>query len=181
MFALLRHIGNLRIWLREAGIIRDANTIVEEGPVLGAKIPNLKDILSSEFASEKVLDHTGVLLLIFVPPGMWESDSLIPAIKIFEQENVDKFQILLISIMPAVEMQFDLVREQGIRAPIALQQGWKIADTCNILTAPYALIVDRDYIVQAKMPVANEQGLKYLVDAYERRLASMGGNPNGQT
>ena len=102
-------------------------------------------------------------LLVFVPAGFFGCDELLPALQVIEERHGDTLQILIVSFEPAVEAQFEVARRVGIRAPVLTQHGWRVAEACNILTAPYALIVDQEHIARAKLPVGEIQGLEEVI------------------
>lgn len=169
LVALLRHIGNLRLWLRQAGVIRDIEP-VEEGPLLGTALPELRNALQSAIEPGFELDDHKAKLLLFVPAGFFGCDDLIPAIRDFEVQHANTFQTVIISFTPAVAEQFEVARRQGIQAPIVMRDGWKVSDICRVLTAPYALVADHGNVVRAKLPVGDLQGLKNVIQMYWRNV-----------
>ncbi len=169
LLAVLRHVGSLRLALKGAGLL-GAATRTEEGPAIGVAVPEIREVLRSQVSPPVELADGKATMLLFVPAGMYGCDDLLPAIRDFEQEHPNQFQTVLVSLTPALPEQFEVVRKYGIRAPIVHEDGWRVAAVSRVDTAPYALIVDRDNLVHAKLPVSNKQGLKDLVQAYQGNL-----------
>ncbi|MEW6716248.1 MAG: hypothetical protein AB1345_01905 [Chloroflexota bacterium] len=175
LLALIRHIGNLRLWLRQAGVIRDMG-VAEEGVSVGTTVENLTDLVQSKSNLSLHEDHRAKMLL-FVPAGFFGCDELLPSLKEFEEQYGDILQLIIVSFEPAVEDQFEVVKRMGIRAPIITEHGWKIAQVCQVVSAPYAMIVDWQNVVRSKLPVGDAQGLEELVQVYYRGVNSF--NPAG--
>ncbi|GEM_PF-3977197 len=165
LIALVRHIGNLRLWLRQAGVLRDP-AAMEEGVPVGTRLEPLAEFLQDR--SELSLNHHKAKLLLFVPAGFFGCDDLIPALQKFERQYGEAFQPIIISFEPAVEEQFEVIRRKGIQAPVITEQGWRVAQICEIMTAPYALITDESYEVRAKLPVSDFRGLEELVSTFRQ-------------
>jgi len=122
LVALLRHIRNLRLWLREAGVIREPVSY-EEGPPIGTKIERLREVLYLDGTSSMKDDDERAKLLVFVPAGFFGCDELLPALQEIEKRHSDTLQVVIVSFEPAVEEQFDVVRRLGIQAPILTKHG----------------------------------------------------------
>lgn len=172
LVALLRHIGNLRLWLREAGVIREP-VLYEEGPPIGTKLEKLSEILKLDGNSYFEDGVEKAKLLVFVPAGFFGCDELLPALKEVEELYGNTLQVVLVSFEPAVDEQFDVARLKGIQAPIFTKYGWKVGQVCNILTAPYALIVDHENVARAKLPVGNFEGLEKVIHTYQSNIDSI--------
>ena len=113
-------------------------------------------------------NHTAKLL-VFVPAGFFGCDELLPALQEIEETYSDIMQMLIVSFEPAVDGQFEVARQLGIHAVVLAKYGWKVAQVCNILTAPYALIVDHEHVARAKLPVSEIQGLQKLIHTYQAK------------
>jgi hypothetical protein len=132
LLAFIRHIGNLRLWLRQAGVIRDLQP-VEEGPPIGKSITGLDDVLRESLAGTIELDSQKAKALIFVPAGFFGCDDLLLALKEFEHEHSETFQVIIVSFMPGVAGQFEVARKLGVQVPIITENGWKLASLCPSL------------------------------------------------
>jgi len=168
LVALLRHIGNLRLWLREAGVLQDS-VAYEEGPPIGEKLEKLSEVLKFDGreSSFKLHDQKGKLL-IFVPAGFFGCDDLIDAIKRFDEKYADDYQTLIVSFTPAEPEQFEVALQRGINTPILTEYGWQVAELCNVVTAPYAIMLDPYYVVYAKLTVSHTNRLDELIEMYRK-------------
>ncbi len=169
VLALLRHIGNLRLWLRQAGVIRDVAS-TEDGPPLGAEVTEFYEVLHNIVEPPVELENHKAKMLVFVPTGFFGCDDLIPAIRDFEGEYFNDFQTILVSFEPGVEEQFEVARRQGVKAPIVLKHSWEVSRVFHVMTAPYAVMVDGDNVARAKMPVSNWDGLQSLLESYQQSM-----------
>lgn len=161
LIALVRHIGNLRLWLRQAGMIQDLNP-VEEGIPIGSVIPQIVNILEFQVEPSILWDKHKASMLFFIPAGFLGSEHLIPIICEFEETYNQTIQVILISFTPASSEQFMLARQHGIKSPIILEKAWRVLDICNIFTAPFALLLDVEQVVRAKAPISNAHEIEEM-------------------
>ncbi|GAB4580115.1 MAG: hypothetical protein Fur0022_28540 [Anaerolineales bacterium] len=164
LVALLRHIGNLRLWLQDAGILQKTN-INEEGLPIGEFIPDIRDILMTEVEPKIDINRNLPLLLIFVAPGLFGADKLITAIKQME-DQLAKYQVVFISMEPSVDEHFDFIRKTGIKSPVVLQHGWQIAAKCRVRSAPYAVTFDPIGVLQSKGGVSDQFSIQHLLEKH---------------
>jgi hypothetical protein len=169
LLALLRHIGNLRLWLKQAGIIGDV-VRMEDGPEIGTNLGRLSEVLTTETESSINLSDPKAKMLVFVPAGFFGCDNLIPALREFENLQGEFLRLIIVSIEPSVAKQFDVARQHGIKAPILTDHGWQIAEVCSVTTEPYALMLDQGNMVRSKQPVSDLKDLEKLFQTYRKSL-----------
>lgn len=162
--ALLRHIGNLRIWLKQSGLILDIKE-AEEGVPIGERVPELREVLESRVEPPIITANHKPLLLFMVAPGLPGCDDLIPAIGEMASQ-LKNYNTVFVSMEPAVERQFDFIKESGIHAPIVLKKGWELAELCHVRSAPFALMFDKENVLRAKAPISNKDTLEQLIESF---------------
>jgi hypothetical protein len=161
IIALIRHIGNLRIWLKQSGLIVDIEEL-EEGVPIGEAVPELREALELKVEPPIVTDRLKPLLLFMVAPVLPGCDDLIPAIGDLDNRLKD-YETVFVSMEPAVDKQFEFIKHSGIEAPIVLKNGWELTKLCRIRSAPYALIFDQENVLRSKAPVGDKDTLEQLI------------------
>jgi methylamine dehydrogenase accessory protein MauD len=165
--ALARQVGVLHERIAPAGALS-----IKSGVTVGTAAPELSvQTLDGGLATVGGRRGGRSQLLFFLSPGCPVCKTLLPALKAVGQGEVEWLDLMLVSDGPG-DAHEKFVRTNGLADyPYAVSE--LVGRTFGVSKLPFAVLIDQDGVVAASGLVNTREHLDSLIEAKERKVASI--------
>lgn len=134
-----------------------------EGLPVGSQAPDF-DLPELDGGNRKLADFRGrKVLLAFFSPQCGYCVKMVPKLVGLGAEGVEGGPLPVVITTGEVEVNRKLLRDQGVRCPILLQEGMKVASTYKVLGTPMGYLLDEQGAIASQL-AAGDAGLMALAN-----------------